>query len=195
VAEIYRPLAPALTLPFVKKTADNILDATQLAGQEIVEKMRVSPETMRRITQPIVEDINTFLEIGNLMWRTCIAEGITPKEFEEKGLIPRPDSLETFMVIMPLGFNPQAAGDTTATLQFHFSSDVEGSCYMKIEDRTVKATLGTAPKPDLTIETPFEVWTDIMTGKADGQKMFMEEKYKATGDLSLLIRMNQLFGS
>jgi hypothetical protein len=35
---------------------------------------------------------------------------------------------------------------------------------------------------------------DIMTGKADGQQMFMEQRYKVKGDLSLLIQMNQLFG-
>ena len=54
--------------------------------------------------------------------------------------------------------------------------------------------MGTAEKPDLTIETPFEVWMDIMTGKADGQQMFMEQKYRVNGDLSLLMRMNQFFG-
>jgi predicted lipid carrier protein YhbT len=35
---------------------------------------------------------------------------------------------------------------------------------------------------------------DIMTGKADGQQMFMQQKYKVTGDLSLLLRMKDLFG-
>jgi len=38
------------------------------------------------------------------------------------------------------------------------------------------------------------VWMDIMTRKADGQQMFMEQKYKVFGDFSLLLRMNQLFG-
>ncbi len=33
-----------------------------------------------------------------------------------------------------------------------------------------------------------------MTGKADGQQMFIEQKYKVMGDLSLLLRLNQLFG-
>jgi len=33
-----------------------------------------------------------------------------------------------------------------------------------------------------------------MTGKSDGQQMFMEQKYKAQGDLGLLMRMNQIFG-
>ena len=77
-----------------------------------------------------------MLKTGNLFWKACIAEGVTPKEFGEKGLALRPDS----------------------------------------------------------IETPFHVWMDIMTGKADGQQMFMEQKYRVKGDFSLLMRMNQLFG-
>jgi hypothetical protein len=131
--------------------------------------------------------------MGNLIWKTCIAEGLTPKEFAEKGLAPRPDSIETFMAIMPMGFNPHAAGGFKAVIQFDFSDDVEGSCHFKIEDNKIAAFPGSADKPDLTIKTPFSLWMDIMNGKADGQKMFMEQKYKVAGDISLLMKMNQLF--
>ena len=51
-----------------------------------------------------------------------------------------------------------------------------------------------ADNSDLTIEAPFEVWTDIMTGKTDGRQMFMEKKYKVMGDLPLLLKMNTLLG-
>ena len=37
--------------------------------------------------------------MGNIFWKTCIAEGVTPKEFQEKNMIPRPDSLESFIMI------------------------------------------------------------------------------------------------
>ena len=50
---------------------------------------------------------------------------------------------------------------------------------------------GKEENPDITIETPFEIWMDIMTGKADGQQMFMEQKYKVNGDLSLMIQLFQ----
>jgi putative sterol carrier protein len=93
-----------------------------------------------------------------------------------------------------LGFNPQVAGDTKAVMQFNFSSEVEGSCHMNIDNGKIKAAAGTAKNPNLTIETPFQVWMDIMTGEADGQQMFMEQKYRAEGDLSLLMRMKELFG-
>jgi hypothetical protein len=32
---------------------------------------------------------------------------------------------------------------------------------------------------------------DIMTGKADGQQMFMEQKYKVIGDIALMVRLFQ----
>jgi len=68
---------------------------------------------------------------------------------------------------------------------------VTDSCYFVIEQGTVDAEEGNKEKPDIIIETPFELWMDIMTGKADGQQMFMEQKYKVNGDLSLMIKLFQ----
>lgn len=109
------------------------------------------------------------------------------------GLSPRPDSLESFMRIMSVGFNPRGAGDTIAVIQFTFSGDVDGSCYFNIKDGKIEAFPGAAEKPDLIIEAPFNVWVDIMIGKVEGNKMFMEQKFKASGDLSILMRMSQFF--
>ncbi|MBA4394726.1 MAG: hypothetical protein C0407_14340 [Desulfobacca sp.] len=192
VAEIYRPAAESL--PFLGEKGRTILEAIQQAGREIVRDVRVSPETMSLITQDFIEDKKVFATMGNLFWKTCLAEKVTPKEFGDQGLMPRPDSLETFMIFMPLGFKPEAAQGLTAVIQFHFSGEVEGHCYFRIEDSRLTVVQGEAKKPDLTISTPFEVWMDIMGGKADGQQMFMEQKYQIYGDLSLLLRFNQLFG-
>jgi multimeric flavodoxin WrbA len=194
VAEIYRPMAESIKTPFLMEVTDQILHATEQAGREIVQNSKVSPETLNRVTQSLAGDPKPYVELVNLFWKACIAEGVSPKEFKEKGMIPRPDSVETFMLIMPMGFNPAAAANTRATIQFKFSGEAEGSCYFKIEDGRIDAVLGAVEKPDLTIEAPFSVWMDIMTRKADRQQMFMEQKYKVSGDLSLLLRMNQLFG-
>ena len=194
VAEIYRPLAEALPLPFIKDKANEILEATRQAGREIVLSQKVSPETMQRITQDIVEDSRAFLRIGDLMWKTCIAQGVTPKEFDEKGMMPMPDSLESFMAITDIAFNPGAAGNTRAIIQYLFTGEVQGECHFTIADGTIASSKGPADNPDLTISTSFELWMDIMAGKADGQQMFLEQKYMVEGDMNLLIRMNQLFG-
>lgn len=194
VTQVYRPLAEALLVPPLESKAKEILGATIQAGREIVEAMSVSQETMEKITQPLARDTGPFFEIANLMWKTCIAEGVTPKEFAEKGLIPRPDSVESFMMIMPMGFRAAAAADTKAVIQFDFTGDCPGSCHFKIEKSTIQALPGVTETPDLTIEAPFDLWMDIVTGKADGQQKFMAQEYKVRGDLSLLIRMKELFG-
>lgn len=58
-----------------------------------------------------------------------------------------------------------------------------------IEKGLINAQKGTPNKPDITIETPFELWMDIMTSKVDGRQMFMEKKYKVSGDLSLMMQL------
>jgi multimeric flavodoxin WrbA len=194
VAEIYRPMAENMDTPYLKNETIHVLEATVQAGREIVQNFKISPETLTRVTGPLVDDPSPYFKMANLFWKTCIAEGVSPKEFEEKGLVPRPDSVEMFMFIMPMGFSPEAAGDTRATIQFKFSGEGGGSCYFKIGEGKIQATLGLTEKPDLTIEAPFSVWMDIMTRKADGPQMFMEQKYKVSGDFSLLLRLNQLFG-
>jgi len=187
-AEIYRPAAETMTSPFLKEKADDVLDATAQAGRELVRSMAVSPETMARITQPLV-DPQFFTEMANVMWRTCIADGVTPKEFAKKGMVPRPDSLKTFLLLFPFGLNAKAVGERKAVLQFTFSGEVQDSCYFTIEPGAVGARSGTSDSPDLTIDTPFGVWMDIMTGKADGRQMLMEQKYKVTGDISLMMQL------
>jgi multimeric flavodoxin WrbA len=190
VAEIYRAAAESLTNPFLKDKADDVLDATKLAGRELVEGMKILPETMERIRQPLV-DPEVFSELGNIFWKTCIAEGVTPKEFREKKMVPRPDSIESFMLLFPYGLNSETAGNRKIILQFDFSGEVADSCYFIIEKENVSAEEGSKENPDITIETPFELWMDIMTGKADGQQMFMDQKYKVDGDLSLMIQLFQ----
>ena len=194
VAEIYRSMAESLTNPYFKEQAAGILDATRQAGREIVANGAISDNTMAQVKQPMVEKPAEFLEIGNLIWKTCIAESITPREFGKIGLKPRPDSISSYVALMKLGFNPRAANGLKATIQFNFSGEKQGSCFLSIADGTIIGRQGKADQPDLAVNTPFEVWMDILTGKADGQQMFMEQKYTVEGDLELLLKMDQFFG-
>lgn len=190
VATICRAGAPLLSSPSFQDEVNDILDATRQAGRELVKSMKIAPETMARITRPLV-DVQTFDKMMNIYMKTCIAEGVTPKEFADKNMVPRPDSLEDFMFIFPFGLNAGAAGDKKVVLQFNFSGEVEDSCYFTIEKGGVEAKLGTCEKPDITIETPFHLWMDIMTRKADGAQMFTEQKYKVQGDLMLMTKLFQ----
>lgn len=190
--EIYRPGAEVL--PFAGQKRDDILEATRQGGRELVERKTILPETKDLIEQPISDDMDDFAEMANIFWDTCIAEGVTPREFNKKGLLPRPNSISSFMRIFSMGFNPKGAGDTRAVIQFDFSGSVEDQCHFTIADGTMAISKGPAEKADLIIKTPFDVWVDIMTGKADGAEMMMQGKYTAEGDMNLLVNMGQFFG-
>jgi len=194
LGEIYRPAAELLSNPAFKRTVADILDATAQAGRELIETSAIKPETMARITQTIC-DTETLRMLGDLMWKTCIAEGVTTKEFQAKGMVPRPDSIASFLAVMKIGFNPKKAADTQAVLQFTFTGTVEGSCHLVIDKGKIETHTGAAPKPDLTITAPFETWMDVITKKADGAQLFVDQKYLAEGNLELLMNMAKLFGS
>lgn len=192
-AEIYRTSAEAMEESGGSRKTDDILKATVQGGRELVEGMAISSPTMARIIQPLM-DTEALSSIANIFWQTCIDEGVTPKEFKERGMVPRPDSIKTFMAVMKMAFNSEKAVNFRGVMQFTFFDDVKGECFFTIRDGSFRAEEGVAENPDVQIEAPFDVWMDIVTGKADGQKKFMEQKYKAVGDFSILMGMGEIFG-
>ena len=185
LAEIYRTSSETLRHPVFKETVSDILEATKLAGGELVRSMKISPDTMARIKQPLT-DPKILSILGNLTFKACITEKVTLKQFFEKGMTPRPDSLDAFMAYAMLRFNAKAAGERKVVLQFRFSGELKESCYFTFDRGMIEATVGTSQPFDIAIDTPFELWMDIMTGKTDGREMFMTKKYQVQGDLSLM---------
>ncbi|MDZ7699649.1 MAG: NAD(P)H-dependent oxidoreductase [Deltaproteobacteria bacterium] len=193
MAEIYRPAAESMEGGAEKAVVEDILEATFQGGRELVASGSISADTMARIQQPVM-DIETMVPLANIFWQTCIDEGVTPKTFEKKEMVPRPDSIETFLMVMKMAFNPEKAKDITARIQFFFSGEVAGPCYLQLDAGKIEVFEHTSDAPDLTIETPFDVWMDILTQKADGEKLFMEQKYQVSGDMGLLMRFAEFFG-
>ena len=94
---------------------------------------------------------------------------------------------------MPLAFNAQAAGDLHATVQFCLSGQGGGAGYLKIESGHCAFQPGQADQPTLTIESPAAVWTAISHGEMNGAEALLKGAYRATGDLSVLMRLSTLF--
>jgi len=96
---------------------------------------------------------------------------------------------------MPTTFNAETAGDMVADIYYKVTGEEPGDYYLEIVNGTCTFHEGTPTSPRLTIETPSEVWVAISTGKLDGQQAFMEQKYKVSGDLSLLMKLKSLFSA
>jgi len=107
----------------------------------------------------------------------------------------KPTSLNLRQTIegMPLAFDYAAAGDLTATIQFGVSGSEPGVYHLRIAGGECTFHVGSAEAPTLTVATPSEVWLQISRGEVSGQEALMKGMYSASGDLSLLLRLDDLF--
>lgn len=96
---------------------------------------------------------------------------------------------------MPLTFNADAAGNLTATIQFDIKGTETGVYHLLIAKGECTFHTGPVDEPALTVDTPSDVWLKISRGELSGQDALMQGLYTASGDLSLLLRMDSLFTS
>jgi hypothetical protein len=104
-----------------------------------------------------------------------------------------PTTIEPLVMGMPLVFDPKAARDMNADIQFVVSGPDAGRYYLRIADGKCRSVAGTAPEPTLTLYTPDSVWVRIARGELDGGQALADGLYRAEGDFSLLMRLGELF--
>jgi putative sterol carrier protein len=114
---------------------------------------------------------------------------------EPKGAVQGAKNCRELLQAMPLAFNPEAAGDLTADFQFEIKGEENFISYLKIANGRCTYHDGPAPKPNLIIKSPADIWLKISRGELNGQKAFMEGRYRVEGDMSLLLKMKSLFSA
>lgn len=99
---------------------------------------------------------------------------------------------ETFEAMKGL-FNPTAAAGLNKTIQWNISGEDAGKWAVKIVNQTCEVIPGGVEKPDLTLSMLDKDWLAIADGKLNAIQAFTTGKVKAAGDLSLAMRVNNIF--
>jgi putative sterol carrier protein len=99
---------------------------------------------------------------------------------------------ETFETMKTL-FNPTAAGSMNKTIQWNITGEQAGKWAFKIADQTCELIEGGVPSPDLTMTMSDKDWLGIAQGTLDPMQAFMMGKVKTAGDVTLAMRLQQLF--
>ena len=183
--EIFMVSPTATQYPIFKDKTAEIFEAIIQGGRELAESKKITPETMESIHQ-LIGPQELVSSMFNLLSSSCIAEGVIPYEMDKKGIIPRARDIEEFLVFMQTKFEPDAFKEAK-TLQFSFTGEHNGSCHLTIKDRKVTVDMGDAESPDFSLESPFDLWMDVMTKKADGVEMIKGGKCTLKGDESEFI--------
>ena len=94
---------------------------------------------------------------------------------------------------MPGTFRPERAGRANCVVQFHITGQDGGDWYVTIKDRKCTVAEGIADSPNATLRMDAHDYVDLATGKLGSMKAFMSGTVKASGDVSLLQRMDRWF--
>ena len=94
---------------------------------------------------------------------------------------------------MPGAFDPAGGKDIAGDLQFDISGEGGGKMVLSIADGRCTFREGEANSPRLTIRSPGEVWLKIAQGEINPAKALMDGLYRVEGDMSLLLKMGELF--
>jgi len=105
----------------------------------------------------------------------------------------RPKTILQAIEGMTLSLNPDEAKDLNAAIQFKISGEGGGDYCLRIADGKCDFSAGVVTDPTLTINTPADVWLKIARKEKNGAMALMTGKYKASGKLGLLMKMDKIF--
>jgi putative sterol carrier protein len=90
-------------------------------------------------------------------------------------------------------FNPSAAAGLDAVFQYEITGEGGGNWTVIIKDGACEIKEGTHDSPTTTLSMSAETWLAIVNKQLNGMQAFMSGQLKATGDVMLASRIEQLF--
>jgi len=90
-------------------------------------------------------------------------------------------------------FNANAAQGLDVVFQYEITGDGGGSWNVVVKDGACQVNEGTHEGPSVTLTMSAETWLGIVNKQTNGMQAFMSGQLKATGDIMLAQRVEQLF--
>lgn len=177
----------------------DLYELVEQAGYEFGRHGKVTDKTAKAIIEKTTipfEQLESFREIANSYWQTLqpYAKEQQDRKIKSTGakeLRIGDGGMAAYMAGMAKGYNPRAMPELKAVLQFKLDDE---TFHLFIDGDQCTAHRGEHPEPTTTIIAPKQLWMDINSGEVDGHSAFMKGKYKVEGDMTLLMRMDVIFG-
>jgi putative sterol carrier protein len=106
-----------------------------------------------------------------------------------------PASLDAWFLGLPKQFKADAAGDMKALYFFDVTGEGGGTYAITVANRECKVEKTKPEKPDLTVTIAAPDMAAITKGELDPMAAFMTGKLKLDGDISLAMKLGDLFFS
>lgn len=104
-----------------------------------------------------------------------------------------PASCKESFDMMPSRFKKEAAKGLNCVYQFDLAGDGGGKWHVLINEEKCEVKEGPHASPNITISMAAQDYLDMVSGKANGQMLFMSGRLRISGDMGLALRMQSLF--
>jgi putative sterol carrier protein len=102
-------------------------------------------------------------------------------------------SIDDFMSQIPSALRPDKASGVNAVIAFHLTGEQGGDWTITIRDQQCTVEKKVAVNPRMTLTATSKDCMDVLTGKLDGMRAFMQGKLRVSGDTGLAMKMTSLF--
>jgi len=102
-------------------------------------------------------------------------------------------SIKELFEAMPHGLNKKLAKDVDTIIQFHLTGEEPTDGYLAIKDLKCTYTEGIHPNPKTTIKSDSTLWLAISNDEVSGDQAYINKKYTADGDMTILLKLSDLF--
>lgn len=118
-------------------------------------------------------------------------DAFNPTEKEDKKMALT--SVKEVFDKMPAVFNANAAQGLDAIFQYDITGENGGSWNVVIKDGACQVSEGVHASPSVTLTMSDDTWLGIVNKQTNGMQAFMTGKLKASGNIMLAQRIEQLF--
>ena len=103
------------------------------------------------------------------------------------------ESIKELFEAMPHGLNKKLAKGIDTIIQFHLTGEEPTDGYLTIKDLKCTYTKGIHPNPKTTIKSDSRLWLAISNNEVSGDQAYINKKYTAEGDMTILLKLSDLF--
>ncbi len=159
------------------------LDAVKKAGKEYAREGIFKEKTKKTLNKKLVP-VEDYIEMANASWT----------QTKDNKNIDESNKGYNFLKMMKHAFNAESTEGIEAILEFEFT-DIEETHHFIISNQQCNLQRGKSDNYTTKIITTYKVWKKISDGQLDGEEAMFEGQYKVKGDMSLVKKMDKLFGS
>lgn len=104
-----------------------------------------------------------------------------------------PEAFGPAMRSLPLYFRPDKAGDARAVMHISTVGPNPGNWLVTVRDGKCRVDEGSVMNPSLVINAPSDVWLKIMRRELDGTKAYERGEFAFSGDVGVLMKLEDWF--